>query len=246
MSLIKDGGSCTRFEESGIKVGLSLKFNEMQNSSLTHSESDVKLDVSDGEATSRLSEPQTPPGDSGKRFSILGDLEELSRNLQKVAEEQQKTKKSSYSEDVFRKTLELTCEYDQTGDKILKLNLLDREEPVAQEAPPAPEKALRKQKSQRYSQEEDLPKPRQQSKQTSCQTVVMKNPRMYKQTRTINLMAEPVSRIPSDFSHELYKNSATAPLEDKENVEYNLFSKAIETERLKDKDSFWYYFKGHK
>jgi hypothetical protein len=74
----------------------------------------------------------------------------------------------------------------------------------------------------------------------------MKNPRMYKQVRTLNLLTEPVPRIASDFSHELYKNSAVAPHEDKENVEYNLFSKAIETERLKDKDSFWYYFKGHK
>lgn len=34
--------------------------------------------------------------------------------------------------------------------------------------------------------------------------------------------------------------------EDKENHEYNLFSKAIETERQKDRDTFSSYLKRHK
>lgn len=57
-------------------------------------------------------------------------------------------------------------------------------------------------------------------------------------------MNEPQIRLAQDFSHQLYRNSAIGT-NDKENTEYNLFSKAIETERLKDKESFGTYFKWH-
>lgn len=95
--------------------------------SLVHSESEVKLDVSDREESNKKQEVQSPVK---KRFSILGDLDELSRNLQKLEQDEQKSRKISYSEDVLRKTLELTTEIDPAGDEVLKLNLQDREDSV--------------------------------------------------------------------------------------------------------------------
>jgi len=97
----------------------------MQSGSLSRSESDVKLDISEEGSGRKLEESPAP---ERKRFSILEDLEELNRNLQKNDEEEQRSKKPSYTEEVLRKTLELTCEYSQTGDKVFLLNLHDREE----------------------------------------------------------------------------------------------------------------------
>jgi hypothetical protein len=37
-------------------------------------------------------------------------------------------KKISYTEDDYRETLELTCEYNNTGHKIFKLNSHDRDD----------------------------------------------------------------------------------------------------------------------
>lgn len=110
---------------------------------------------------------------------------------------------------------------------------------------------MKKQQSQRYSETNDVnlvSKQRQPSKQTSCQTVVIKSPRLYKTIRTMNLLNPPPAITSTNFSNELYRKTVPAwnEPENKENFEYNLFSKAIETERQKDRDTFSSYLKRHK
>jgi hypothetical protein len=46
----------------------------MQTSSLTHSESEVKLEISDNDSNSNVQDNDSPLLEK-KRFSILGDLE---------------------------------------------------------------------------------------------------------------------------------------------------------------------------